>query len=211
MDLNAIGIPLTFVLLATLGLWFIILGGGHWWIKIAFISLVLYFSVAMWSSLSSLSGWATQSSLPPKFILHWTLVSEPSKINFKDKGAIYFWTTEVDEAHVVKKKEVNYFLQPFVSKKSDSEPRVHRIPYSEKLHQELMQVMQKIRQGKTVVGSAKSGKLGEEGGEGGDGDGKGKGKGRNGKGRDGSMSQEQEFMFYDLPPFKMPEKEPNNF
>ena len=26
---------------------------------------------------------------------------------------------------------------------------------------------------------------------------------------EGSMSQEQEFMFYDLPPFKMPEKELN--
>lgn len=215
MDLHAIGIPLTFLILASLGLWFVILGKGYWWAKLGFITIVLYFSLALWNSLSSLSGWATDTKLPPKFVVHWTLVSEPSKINPKEVGGIFFWATEINEENMPKKEEINYFLQPFAAKKADTEPRVYRLPYSEKLHKDLQSVMQKIRQGKTVVGKGKTpGEAGEEGegkgkgkGKGqGNGQGNGKGKGKNGRG--GSMSQEQEFMFYDLPPFKMPEKDP---
>jgi len=214
MDLHVIGIPLTFIILSALGLWFVILGRGYLWVKFGFITLVLYFSLALWNSLGSLSGWATNNELPPKFVLHWALVSEPSKSNPKEVGGIFFWATELNEDHVPKKEEINYFLQPFVAKKADSEPRVYRLPYSEKLHQQLQSVMQKIKQGKTVVGRGKSpGDAGEEG-EGKDGKGDGKGKGFGGEGGDkkggrkGSMSQDQEFIFYDLPPFKMPEKDP---
>lgn len=180
-----------------------------------FTSAVLYFSVALWCSISSLSGWATNNELPNKFVLHWTLISEPSKINPKEKGVIYFWATELNEDHQPKKEEINSYVQPFIAKHNDTEPRVYRLPYSEKTHQELIKAMQRIREGKTVVGSSKklSGDGDEKQGKQGKGKGKGKEKGKQGdlegEGK-GSLSQKQEFMFYDLPPFKLQEKNPQN-
>ena len=81
MDINAIGIPLTFLVLCAIGLWMIIFSKGFWALKTLFITFCLYFSFAMWFSLSDLSGWATSVSMPQKSIIHWVLVQEPSKFN----------------------------------------------------------------------------------------------------------------------------------
>lgn len=214
MDLHAIGIPLTFLILTAIGSWFIILGKGPWWIKFIFTTIILYFSLALWNSLPALTGWAASEPLPHKFILHWAMVVEPSKINNKEPGAIFFWTTEIDEENFPKKQEINYFLQPFIARKLITEPRVYRVPYTDKLHQKLTQVMQKLKQGKTMIGEGKSfNSQGEEGDGKGEGDGeggkeKGSGREKTGKGKGGSLSQKQELMFYDLPPFMMPPKNP---
>ena len=59
MDINAIGIPLAFIILSAIGLWLVIYASGSWLYKAAFIVMCLYFSFAMWHSLGDLSGWAT--------------------------------------------------------------------------------------------------------------------------------------------------------
>lgn len=214
MDYNAVGIPVAFLLLAAMGLWLIIFAKGYWWLKIIFITFALYFSLAMWASLSQLSGWPTDVEMPDKFLVHAILVEEPSKSNLKEKGAIYMWASEIDENHNIKKKEVSSWLLPFVSRKNSSEPRVYRLPYSEELHEQSRQISKMLKAGKPVVGKGK--KISGQPGEGeGKGDGKG-GKGKTyggklgeGKGRGGNnFSQRQEFMFYELPPFMMPDKGP---
>lgn len=215
MDHNAVGIPVAFLLLAAMGLWLIIFAKGYWWLKCLFISSILYFSLAMWVSLSQLSGWPTNNEMPETFITHAVLVEEPSKSDLKQKGAIYLWVSEVDENHIIKKQEISSWLLPFVARKNASEPRVYRLPYSEELHEQARQVAKMLKAGKTVVGKGKSKKMqaAEEGdGKGGkDKGGKGKGKGEGkGEGKYGgrSFSQQQEFMFYELPPFSMPDKGP---
>ena len=135
MDLNAVGIPLTFLVLCSMGLWLILYAKGSWHIKLAFISICLYFSFLMWHSLSDLSGWCTDSPMPKKSIIHWILVSEPSKSNARDQGNIFFWATEIDENNEIIRKVSLLLLRPFSSKKNETEPRAYRLPYSEDLHE----------------------------------------------------------------------------
>lgn len=203
MDINAIGIPLAFLILSAIGLWLVIYSSGSWIYKAAFIVLCLYFSFAMWHSLSDLSGWATNSQLPKKSIIHWLLVQEPSKTDKSDLGAIYVWATEVDMEYQAVRKNVTIMARPFSSRKSDSEPRAYRTPYSELAHKQAAEAMKIIMSGKTIVG--------ERGDGNGDSDAQGNGaQGAEGKnkahGSHGSMSQNQVYRFYELPAPKLPEK-----
>lgn len=215
MELKVIGIPLTFLILFAIILWFIILGKGKWWLKAAIIPIVLYFSVVIWFSLNEISGWASPSVLPKTFILHWSIIKEPSKKNVNEKGDIFIWATEVDDDHQYKTAEVNPVLQPFTPRKNAAEPRSYRLPYSQELHENLSKMMKTIAKGGTVIGKGQTKSFSGEGEGQGGGDGKGgKGKGgaggREGKGNKtgsgGSLSQQQDFMFYELPPPKLPEK-----
>ena len=202
MNIDAIGIPLTFIILASIGLWMILYAKGAWYFKFLYISLCLYFSFLMWFSLSDLSGWATESKFPNKTIIHWILVQEPSKFNARDAGNIFIWATEIDEENNLKKSETNSLLKPFTSKKNISEPRVFRLPYSEELHKEAAMAMQQIMSGKTLIGDANGSGQSDSEGQGIDGQ-NGSQKNRNGN---GSLSQQQVFKFYELPPVKLPSK-----
>lgn len=194
MDTTIIGISITFVVIAAMCLWYIILGKGYWWLKAIMVSIVLYFSFGLWHSVSSLSGWPTEQVLPEKFTIHWALVKEPSKLIAGDSGSILIWATGLEEEN----RADNQFL-PFKIKKR-KEPRVYKLPYSEQMHQKLAKAMQQLAQGKDVIGEKKgSGQKGQEGQE-------GKG-GKEGQKGYGSLSNEQDFIFYDLPPAVLPPKD----
>ena len=197
MNINAIGIPLTFIILASIGLWIILYSRGAWYFKLVFVFLSLYFSFLMWFSLSDLSGWATESKFPNKTVIHWLLVQEPSKTNSKHLGNIFIWATEVDDDNNIKEIDTNLFLKPFSSKKNNSEPRAYRLPYTEELHKKAAKAMQLIISGKTLVGEANA--------DGGESENSTQNK-PNKKNGNGSLSQEQIFRFYELPPTKLPSK-----
>ena len=215
MEIQIIGIPLTFLVLFAVILWFIILGKGRWWLKAAIVPVVLYFSLIMWFSLGQLSGWASQSEMPETFILHWSIVKEPSKKDSHDQGAIYLWATQVDDEHQVINQPVNPVLHPFTPKKNAAEPRSYRIPYSRDMHEKIGKIQSMISKGKTVIGKRNGDGLSTD--QSGQGDGKGTGKdGKGGQGTGaqsgkqngsgGSLSRQQDFMFYELPAPKLPEK-----
>lgn len=198
MDINSVGIPLTFVIIISISLWFIILGKGYWYIKAFVVALTLYFSLGMWASLSNLSGWPSDSSLPEEFVLHWALVKEPSKTDINQNGCILIWASQNSEEDIVDNRPIS-----IVKKPSASTPRVYKLPYSENMHEKLAKAMKQIAQGKGVMGK----KSGDGDGEAGDKEGTKKG-GQKGKGKGyGGYSQEQDFIFYDLPPAKLPEKD----
>jgi hypothetical protein len=203
MDINAIGIPLAFIILSAIGLWLVIYASGSWLYKAAFIVMCLYFSFAMWHSLGDLSGWATNSQIPKKSIIHWLLVQEPSKTDRSDAGAIYVWATEVDMDYHAVRKTIGLLARPFSSRKGESEPRAYRMPYSELAHKQAVEAMKIIMSGKTLVGERSDG----SGDSGSSGDGA---KGMDGRGQahgsHGSLSQDQVFRFYELPAPKLPEK-----
>lgn len=202
MELSAIGIPLTFVILSAIGLWLILFSRGSWIVKMTFIATCLYFSLIMWSSLSDLSGWACNSDVPQKSLVHWILVQEPSKVDKSDLGAIFIWCTEVDLDNNPVKKSVAGVLKPFSARKNKIEPRAYRMPYSEEAHKQAARAMQFIMSGKPVVA--------ERGGEGSgqqDGDGAGSADNKKGDGKShGGMSQQQVYRFYELPAPKLPPK-----
>ena len=204
MDINAVGIPLTFVVLSAIGLWMIIFSKGSWMLKMAFIAVCLYFSILMWRSLSDLSGWASSSPVPQKSMVHWILVQEPSKTNKSEAGAIFIWCTEIDLDNNPINKSVSTLLKPFSARKNNVEPRAYRMPYSEQAHQQAARAMQFIMNGKPVVAERMGDGSGSGSGEA-EGMNQGDGKGATGNGH-GGMSQEQVFRFYELPPSKLPSK-----
>jgi len=196
MNLEIIGIPLTFVVLATVLLWLIILGKGPWWLKAVIVPAVLYFSLVMWSSLNQIAGWATDNQMPKRFTIHWAMVKEPSKVAAHDQGAVFLWATEINQHNELVKHNTASWLQPFTSRKISVEPRSYRLPYSENLHEQVQKVLENIMKGKPVIGEAKdlNGKPKKDD------------KGENSSSGGQSLSNEQEFMFYELPAPRLPEK-----
>lgn len=209
MDLNSLGLPIAFIILASILLWFIIGSKGYWWVKGIAIAITLYFSFAMWASLGDLCGWPSDKQLPHKFQVHWIVIKEPLKGAKADDGAIYMWVKELDLEHKPKETARNPYLLPLVGKPAIGEPRVHTLPYSQELHKKAAGALGQIRAGKNVVGQNDG--TGE--GLAGDGEGgTGKGKGREGTGMrdgngDGDLSRESDLIsFYELPPSRMPPK-----
>lgn len=131
------------------------------------------------------------------------LVQEPSKTDKSDVGAIYIWATEVDTDYHAVRKNVGMMVRSFSSRKSDSEPRSYRMPYSELAHKQAVEAMKIIMSGKTLVGERSDGLTDAD--QNGDGSQGVNGKG-NAHGSHGSLSQTQVFRFYDLPAPKLPEK-----
>ena len=181
-----IAIPVGFLILAVILLWFFINTKGRLVIKVCLTLLAGYYSLVTWRSLDSYEGWPTDEKMPEEFLLHWVVIKEPDK-KTSDKGALFVWITSPE----VKARNVLNFL----GRQSTEEPRIYRLPYSLKMHEKLEKARGVLMKGKVVRGK-KGGKDGQ--GQGGDGT-------RNGNGR-GSSSTEQEYEFHELLPTKLPEK-----
>tara|TARA_Y100000034_G_C6840923_1_gene380465 strand:+ start:252 stop:965 length:714 start_codon:yes stop_codon:yes gene_type:complete len=92
-------------------------------------------------------------------------------------------------------------------------PRVHTVPYSRKLHQQCNRALQMLKDGKPVYGNGKDFANARKGKGNGKGKGKGKSKGKGDRqgeqgrqGNPGQSSVQQDSIFHELPPPKMPDK-----
>ena len=211
--IETIGIPIACVTFAILLLWFIIGTKGQWVLKMLVSAFSVYFCVCLWTSLNGLLGWPTSTSLEGKKVqILWVDVKEPNK-KTEDPGSVYVWVK-----HLEPEKTGNSFILRFHTKNSQNEPRLYKVPYSRKLHEQAEKIKKHLAKGGKFAGQLSKqnfkgegkGKDGEGQGKGkGQGQGKGKGKGKagregkgkgRGKGDGGSLSQDQEFMFHQLPP-----------
>jgi len=179
----------TFILLGGLILWFVIGTKGYWPLKMVLITMTLCFSLFLSQTMEDVRGWPTDDEPPEKFIVHWLVIKEPSKLDTTDKGGIYMWVTDLGG--------------------DGKEPRAYKTKYSREGHEEAQKAIGMIMDGKTVMGS-RNGKKGEGDGSG-DGEGKGEGGGKKGQGQGngtggGSLSNSPEIIFHELPPSKLPEK-----
>lgn len=204
--IETIGIPIACVTFVVLLLWFIIGTKGKWILKMLVTALSIYFCVSLWTSLNGLLGWPTASDLTGKKVeVLWLDIKEPNK-KTNDPGSIYVWVK-----HLEPKKTQNSVVLRFHTKNSSSEPRLYKVPYSRKLHEQAAKIKKHLAKGGKFHGQLQKdgfkgdGKSGKGQGKGkGQGQGKGKGNGRKGKGQGkdgngGSLSQEQEMMFHQLP------------
>lgn len=206
-------IPLTFLSIAILILWFIIGSKGNWAIKAAVIPLTLYLCISIGAALPDLAGWPSTSPLPSKFLVHWLVVKEPTKkINatkgsVSKEGAIYVWATTISDEPQKKKGGWSSFLIPF-SFASTSAPRVYTTPYSVDSHEEADGIINRIKDGKIVIGERGKGD-GKGNGEGADGKkgGNGPNAGENGASGQGTFSLSRDVTFQDLPPALLPDKD----
>ena len=201
-------IPLAFLSLTCLILWFVIGSKGHWALKAVVIAATLYLCVSIGTSLPDFAGWPSTAPLPDKFLVHWTVVKEPDK-QTKKEGAIYIWETNLSADAQAQEDGWKKFLISFVVVDT-LEPRVHKIPYTIEDHKTADGVNGRIKDGEIVIGHNNGGK----GGDGKKGDGKGKGKkgkgSQEGSGKEGngggSFSLSRDVNFQSLPEPVLPDK-----
>jgi hypothetical protein len=187
-------IVLTFVILATLSLWFIIDSRALWWVKAVVIAISLYFSICLYMSLDDLKGYPTNNPLPDQFEIHWAVVKQPSKTT-DFPGVILVWVTSLKRVDIL-------WGSPWLDLIETCKlPKVYALPYSKNDHRGMNAVLGKIREGQRVIGERGRGKNGEGKGKGPPGEGKGQ------KGGQGwSFSIDGDLKFYKLPPPIIPNK-----
>jgi hypothetical protein len=198
MEAQTLAIPVGFILLAALLCWWIIGTKGAWWKKLMAIVLVPAFGLAIWSSLSSYSGWPTSRALPEKALVLWAEIREPDEKS-GDPGEILLLLRPL-----VEKEEEGFTFFDYAT--PQGKPRLYKLPYSRNMHQAAETANGMIRAGKQVVldGSGK----GRGDGQGGDGQGEpgdGEGGGPPGYRYDPDRADPQ---VYELPPPRPPEKPP---
>jgi hypothetical protein len=169
---------ISFIILASLTLWFVMGAEGLWYLKAIVIALALYFSGCMFYSIDSLKGHPSNSQLPVKFEIHYGVVKQPNRVT-EFPGSILMWVTEL-------KPYETLFGKVWIDLANTCrDPRVYALPYSRSDHKQMQGVLKKLKEGKRVIGENK--------GQGGIGAGKGKGEageGRRGTGKPGSARGE---------------------
>jgi len=197
----SITIPLAFIMMNAIVLWLIIGtkgskvnpgAPGSSILKLMVLLMANYFAIAIWHSLDSYKGWATPDALPAEFVVIGADVIEPKKTT-GDPGYVYLWIKIID-----KDTDQDRILSWMGYHAGPGEPRAYALPYSRKLHEQVNQIQQMLRDGKMVKGQ--NGKPGE-------GDGiKDKDGDKDGSSGEGDMSQEQEIEFHELRPGSLPDK-----
>ena len=181
-------IPLSLLILISLTIWFLALTKGHYIVKVILTPLVLVSTLGVWYSMESLLGWPSPQQLPEKYQLHWVVINEPSD---SDEGAIYLLVSSVSRRHE------NVYIGGH--KANTKEPRLYKISYSRKGHEQAEELKKSLKQGKTILLSREKGKSKGKGI-------KGKDKGKKGDlGGEGNQDQDSPFGYL-LPPPKLPSK-----
>jgi hypothetical protein len=91
-------------------------------------------------------------------------------------GEIYIWVIGEDAPSTFS-----------LAGKRSGQPRSYNLPYSRKLHEQLAEAGERMKKGHSVAGKAMMKQRGDQEGHSG-------------------IGQKQDFMFYDLPPAKLPQK-----
>jgi hypothetical protein len=220
-------IPLSFIILGGILLWILVGAKGKWWLKFILIVFVPLMGVLIWQSIDSYLGWPTGEEPPERFVLLWGVVYEPNpQTGFE--GIIYVWgdpsvflDTNKTETFTFRYKDI------FRYKPKEGEPRAYKMPYSRDLQEGLEEAKKKVAKGERVVmerrkieksATEEGGKGNNKEGKGGKGEREGKpGKGEGERGQPGGTNAggrnyyykgDYEYIFYNLPPAKLPAKNP---
>jgi len=186
--------PLLFLVFGGLTFWLLSESKLKWYFKTACIASFCFFTMTLWTTLHSFLGWpAKEGDMPKKVNIHWVIVKEPNKLS-GFLGKIYFILESSEEP------KMNSFLRFFGYKPSVAQPREFELPYSRKLHEQInSEILPRLKNGQVVRGRMEKGEA------------KGKGKGREkGEGKNGYVgeSQGQEWVFHNLRPGEIQQKDP---
>jgi len=177
-----IALPILLLVFGGLTFWVLSESQLKWYFKATLISSFCIFTIMFYSLIHTFLGWgAEQADMPDKVAIHWVIIKEPNKLkNFE--GKIYILLESVEDAS-------GAFSNFFGYKRSKIEPRLFKMKYSRKLHEELAKrVIPRNKKGQPVAGKFLKGIEGK------------KSKGGHKKKGDGSESQEQEWHFHELLP-----------
>lgn len=176
-------------LLITIFLYFLIGAKGHWSIKFLLIGISVWVGIIILNAINSYKGYPTSQEVPEKYLLHWVVISPPNKQKGTE-GAIYLWVSALIETD---KGILDY---------KGTEPRTYRLPYSNEIHIQMENILNRLMGGETVIGTKN-----KKGNGNGDGNGRGNGEGDKENGGFGGFSiGGQSYNFGPLPPAVYPEK-----
>ncbi|MCG8325463.1 MAG: hypothetical protein MI673_08095 [Thiotrichales bacterium] len=119
------GLITAYVLLALLLLSINLYSKWSWQVKAGTVLITSVFYVITYFSFPPLLGWATEQEPPEKFRILSVHVEQPNKIT-GGEGAIYLWTAGIENLA------------------TDVEPRAYMFPYSNELHERVLQVKSKL-------------------------------------------------------------------
>ena len=188
-----ISLSILLLLLFTLGFWIVKGTNVPMLLKIISITLFFLFCVIMGISLDSSMGWATTNlkNLPKVVTIRHVIIKEPNlQVGFS--GSIYFLL----DIPLADRNDV-LLVRLLGDKPEKIEPRLFRLPYSRKLHEQLQkEILPRLAKGQTIRGRLTKGNPNgkNKGGLGKKGEVKGKEKGG------GSESLNTDYQFYELPP-----------
>jgi hypothetical protein len=129
-----LGLVAAYVVIAVLLLSLNLTSLWRWWVKAGAIVITTLFFAITYRTIHGLMGWPTAQSMPARFSLVWTVVSEPNKLT-KDPGAIYLWADALDANNV-----------------PSGRPRSYELPYTEALARKVAAAQEKREQGREVMG-----------------------------------------------------------
>ncbi len=126
VTLGISGLIAAYIIIAILLLSVNLYSSWSWKIKASLTILVACFYLVSYYSFPPLLGWPSDDVPPKRFRLLAEYVQEPNK-HLGTDGAIYIWATNMD------------------GDPSVIEPRAYKLPYSNAMHQKLIDVGKKLR------------------------------------------------------------------
>jgi hypothetical protein len=161
------GLSTAFVIISAIALWFSIRTPGQIIIKAMLIPVTVWYGLALYYSVPNLMGWPVSKSIPDNSQVLAIRIKEPNPKS-NDPGAIYFWVdikpNSNSSEHTLKAQ-----LNPksVFSYNSRTQPRAFQLPYSRKLHKDIVEAQRKAEavpgaQLRTRKGGSKRGPLGND-------------------------------------------------
>ncbi len=127
------GLVTAYVALALLLLSINLYSNWSWKIKAVTIVLTSVFYVVSYLSFPPLLGWPTTDTPPERFQLIGSYVVQPNKLT-GDKGSIFLWLTRFEDLATQEK------------------PRAYELPYSNELHELIINANSKLNKGIPQLG-----------------------------------------------------------
>jgi len=174
MTIETVIIPILFIILSMLTLWFVIGSKGHWALKAVVMTIVPTLCFVIWMSVEAMLGWPVDKIPEGTYDIIAVDIQEPNPSKER-VGGIYILIKNIDD-----EAEFDVFSQE-EKHKVRLEPRSHRLPYTRKLHKQMQNIKEVLKQGARVRATIKS---------------------KDGKNKGGGPEQEPEIKPYLLPPPK---------
>jgi hypothetical protein len=161
------GLSTAFVIISAIVLWFSIRTPGQIIIKAMLIPVTVWYGLALYYSVPNLMGWPVSKSIPDNSQVLAIRIKEPNPKS-NDPGAIYFWVDikpNSNSSEPTLKAQLN--PKSVFSYNSRTQPRAFQLPYSRKLHKDIVEAQRKAEavpgaQLRTRKGGSKRGPLGND-------------------------------------------------
>ena len=130
-----VSIAFTFVLLATMFLWFFIKGDANIFLKLIIIPFVIWYTLALYHAPDNLMGWPTQEGPPSVARVINGIVKKPGP---GQDGALYLWMISLEDEKDLK-RGLSDMINPenVFDYNAKNVPRAYKLPYDEDLDRQL--------------------------------------------------------------------------